>query len=76
MIKHWPILYKPILESVSIFNVSDEVHAGLLYSMYALAARLNPSPTLGYEAAERFRRIAEDEVQSEGNYRSDSELAP
>ena len=73
MVKHWPIVNKPTLKSVPVFNVNDEVPAGLLYSMYALAARLNPSPTLGYEAAERFRRIAEEEVQSEGNYRSDSE---
>ena len=62
-----------MVEDVSSFNVNDEVHAGLLYAMYALAARLNPAPTLGLQAAERFRRIAEDAVQSEGNYRSDSE---
>ena len=57
---------------MSIFRVYDEVHAGLLFSMYALAARLNPSPTLGFAAAERFRLVAEDEIQREGNYRADS----
>lgn len=43
--------------------------------MYALAARLSPSPALGVTIAETFRRVAEDELQTEGAFRSDSQLS-
>lgn len=44
----------------------------LLYAMYSLSARLNPTPTLGIASAEHFRTIAEQELQADGMYRSDS----
>lgn len=44
----------------------------LLYAMYSLSARLNPTPSLGVAYAERFRTIAEQELQADGMYRSDS----
>ncbi|KAL5528387.1 hypothetical protein ACEPAF_7523 [Sanghuangporus sanghuang] len=68
---HWPILYKPAFDAVSIFRIYDEVPLALLYAMYALAARLSPTPVLGVTIAETFRRVAEDELQSEGAFRSD-----
>ncbi|EJD03028.1 uncharacterized protein FOMMEDRAFT_168112 [Fomitiporia mediterranea MF3/22] len=68
---HWPILYKPAFDAVSIFKIYEEVPLALLYAMYALSARLTPTPALGVPIAETFRKVAEDELQSDGAFRSD-----
>lgn len=70
--QHWPILYKPAFDAVSIFRIYEEVPLALLYAMYALSARLAPTPGLGAAIAESFRHVAEEELQTEGAFRSDS----
>lgn len=57
---------------MSIFRIYEEVPLALLYAMYALSARLAPTPGLGAAIAESFRHVAEDELQTEGAFRSDS----
>lgn len=65
------MLYKPSFDDISIFKISEEVPLALLYAMYALAARLVPPDTLNIPP-ETFLRVAEEELRSEGPFRSDS----
>ena len=54
-----------------IFKVFEEVPLALLYAMFALAARL--APTNGYPMQpSSYLQVAEDELRSEGPFRSDS----
>lgn len=70
-LQHWPILYKPTFDAISLFRINSEVPLALLYAMYCLSARLAPTATLNAEAAELFRHVAENELQSEGAFKSD-----
>lgn len=69
--QHWPILYKPFFDAISIFHIYDSVPLALLYAIYCLSSRLTPTPELNAQVAETYRRQAEEELTAEGAFRSD-----
>ncbi|KAH8119301.1 fungal-specific transcription factor domain-containing protein [Phellopilus nigrolimitatus] len=67
---HWPILYKPAFDAVSIFSIYEEVPLALLYALFSLSARLASTTVLDAQMAEVFRSTAEEKLLSEGVFRS------
>lgn len=70
--QHWPILFKPFFDSLSIFNLAKHVPRALLFAVYALAARLVPSDGSPHAAdnaalvSMAYFRIAHEEVLKDG----------